>query len=89
MGKSDLAGCDLAGAHLVHSAAKGGNGAILQTLLDRGGDETAVTSVGRTCLHYAAHGESGNQTCTLPRALSIPHTLPAYTQAWEGQEEVI
>ena len=59
-GKCDLSGRDIAGAHLVHSAAKGGNGAIMQKLLDLGADETAVTSSGRTCLHYAATGEASN-----------------------------
>lgn len=64
VGKCDLVGLDMAGASLVHSAAKGGNGAILQKVLDLGGNESAVTSSGRTCLHYAAHGEAESSSCS-------------------------
>lgn len=62
MGDCDLASCDTVGAQLVHSAAMGGNGVILQKLLDLGAVETATTSMGRTCLHYAAHGEAASTT---------------------------
>jgi len=62
VGDCDLASCDTVGAQLVHSAALGGNGVILQKLLDLGAVETATTSMGRTCLHYAAHGEAATTT---------------------------
>ncbi len=48
---------DCFGTRLVHSAAQGGCIAIMEDLLERGHNLTAVNNTSRTCLHYAARGK--------------------------------
>ena len=56
----DAGEADCFGTRLVHSAAQGGCIAIMEDLVKRDHNLTAVNNTSRTCLHYAARGKHAN-----------------------------
>ena len=84
VGKCNVSGTDSAGAQLVHRAAMGGNGAIFQALVDLGSDEAALTSSGRTTLHYAALGEVTQHKSAVYKLLHIVFLMRSLSSSSVG-----